>query len=107
MEISTAGQSLTDILQEVEQKIPELFCIGFIPPGGFSASRHLSKLLHGRLPELNIVVGCWGLSEKVHNNCETLLSGGATTHCAATLIETCDQIAQAMNPHIKLQPAPA
>jgi len=106
MEISTAGQSLTKVLQEVEQKIPELFCIGFIPPGGLSATRHLSKLLHGRLPELNIVVGCWGLSEKVHNNCETLLAGDVT-HCAATIIETRDQIARAMNPHIKLQPTPA
>ena len=105
MEISTAGQSLTKILQEVEQKIPELLCIGFIPPGGLSATRHLSKLLHGRLPALNIVVGCWGLSEKVHNDCETLLAGDAT-HCAATIIETCNQIARAMNPHIKLQPAP-
>ena len=106
MEISAAGQRLSEILHEVEQKSPELFCIGFIPPGGLSASRHLSKLLRGRLPGLNIVVGYWGLPEKVLNDRETLLAAGAT-HCAATLIETRDQLARAMHPHVKLQPAPA
>jgi hypothetical protein len=89
MEISPAGQRLSEILQEVEQKSPELFCIGFIPPSGLSASRHLSKLLHGRLPGLNIVAGYWGLPEKRHNDCEALLAAGAT-HCSATLIETRD-----------------
>jgi len=92
-----------EILQEVEQKTPELFCVGFIPPGGLSASRHVSKLLRARLPELTIVVGHWGLHEKVHNDREALLAAGAT-YVAATLIETRDQIAQAMHPHVKLSP---
>lgn len=106
MEISVGGQRLSEILQEVGQKSPELVCVGLIPPGGLSASRHLSKLLHGRLPGLNIVVGYWGLPEKVLNDREILLAAGAT-HCAATLIETRDLIAQAMHPHVKLQPASA
>jgi predicted PurR-regulated permease PerM len=106
MEISAAGQRLTEILQEVGQKSPELVCVGLIPPGGLSASRHLSKMLRVRLPELNIVMGYWGLPEKVLNDRETLLAAGVT-HCTATLIETRDQIVQAMHPHVKLQPAPA
>jgi predicted PurR-regulated permease PerM len=106
MEICTAGKRLSEILQEVERKTPALFCVGFIPPGGLSASRHLSKLLRARLPELTIVVGHWGLHEKVHNDREALLAAGAT-HVAATLIETRDQIAQAMHPHVKLQPEPS
>jgi len=103
MEISAAGKRLSEILQEVEQKTPALFCVGFIPPGGLSASRHLSRLLHARLPELTIVVGHWGLHEKVHNDREALLAAGAT-RVTATLLETRDQIAQAMHPHVKLQP---
>jgi predicted PurR-regulated permease PerM len=106
MEISAAGKRLSEILQEVEQKTPALFCVGFIPPGGLSASRHLSKRLRARLPGLTIVVGHWGLHEKVHNDREALLAAGAT-HVAATLIETRDQIAQAMHPHVKLQTDPA
>jgi hypothetical protein len=106
MEISAPGQRLSEILQEVERKSPELFCIGFIPPSGLSASRHLSKLLRGRLPALNIVAGYWGLPEKVHNDREVLLASGAT-HVAATLIETRDQIAQALHPHVRVQPDPA
>ena len=63
----------------------------------------LSKLLHVRFPELTIVVGHWGLHEKVQNDREALLAAGAT-HVAATLIETRDQIAQSTHPHVKLQP---
>ena len=103
MEISAAGKRLSEILHEVEEKVPALFCGGFVPPDGLSASRHLSKLLHARFPELTIVVGRWGLHEKVHNDREALLAAG-DTHVAATLIETRDQIAQAMHPHVKLQP---
>lgn len=103
MEISAAGNRLSEILREVERKTPALFCVGYIPTGGLSASQHVTKLLHARLPELAIVVGHWGLHEKIHTNRETLLAAGAT-HVAATLIETRDQIAQAMHPHVKLQP---
>lgn len=103
MEISAAGKRVSEMLQEVEQKTPALVCIGFIPPGGFSGSRHLSKLLRDRLPELNIVVGYWGLHEKVNDDRETLQAAGAT-HVAATLIEARDQIAEAIHPHVKLQP---
>ena len=103
MEVSAAGKRLSEILQDVKQKTPALFCVGFIPPGGLSASRHLSKLLHARLPELTIVVGHWGLLEKVHKDRETLLAAGAT-HVAATLSEARDQIAKATQPHVKLQP---
>jgi predicted PurR-regulated permease PerM/CheY-like chemotaxis protein len=103
MEIGAHGKRLSEILDEVEQKAPALFCIGFVPPGGLSACRHLTKLLHARIPELTIVVGHWGLHEKVHNDREALLAAGAT-HVAATLIETRDQIVQALHPHVKLQP---
>lgn len=103
MEINTTGKRLSEILREAEQKTPALFCVGFIPPGGLSACRHLSKLLHTRLPELTIVVGHWGLHEKVHNDRETLLAAGAT-HVAATLIEARDQIAQALYRRVKSQP---
>ena len=103
MEIGAAGKRLSEIPCEVERKTPALFCVGFIPPGGLSASRHLSKLLHARFPELTIVVGHWGLHEKVQHDREAFLAAGAT-HVAATLIETRDQIARAMHPNVKLQP---
>jgi len=106
MEISPTGKLVSEILKEVEQKPPQLFCVGFVAPRGLSSSRHVSKLLRSRLPELNIVVGYWGLPEKVHNDREVLLASGAT-HVAATLIETRDQIAQALHPHVKVQPDPA
>lgn len=103
MEIGATGQRLSEILQAVEQKDPELFCIGFVPPGGLSACRHLSRLLRGRLPELHTVVGYWGLPEKAQAEREALVAAGAS-HCAATLIETRDRIVQSTHPHIKLLP---
>jgi hypothetical protein len=99
-------ENLLRILRGPEQKTPTLFCMGLVPPGGLSACRHLSKLLRRRLPALNIVVGHWGLHEKIHNDRETLLAAGATL-VAATLVETCDLIAQTLHPHVKLQPDPS
>ena len=63
--------------------------------------RHVSKLLRARRPELTIVVGDLGLHENVRNEREALLAAGAS-HVAATLIETRDQIVQAMHPYVKL-----
>jgi predicted PurR-regulated permease PerM len=102
MEIGAAGKRLSEILQAVGGKTPAVFCVGYVPPGGFSTCRHLSRLLRARLPELTIVVGHWGLHEKVHDDREALLAAGAT-HVAATLIEARDHIAQALHPHVKLQ----
>jgi predicted PurR-regulated permease PerM len=106
MEIGDTGKHLSEILKDMEQKTPVLFCMGLVPPGGLSACRHLSKLLRRRLPELSIVVGHWGLHESIQNDRETLLAAGATI-VAATLIETRDQIAQALHPHVRPQPEPS
>lgn len=103
-EIIAAGRRLTDTLHDVEEKLPDLFCIGLLPPGGVSASRRLIKLLRSRIPALGVEVGYWGLPELVRDDCETLLAAGAR-HCAATLIETRDRIAMGTHPHGKLQPA--
>jgi predicted PurR-regulated permease PerM len=104
MGIADAGQALAEILRKVELEGPEMLCIGYIPPGGLSATRHISKLLRQRLPELTIVVGYWGLPEKAHQDRSALLEAGVT-HCTATLIETRDQIAKVLHPHVKLSPA--
>jgi hypothetical protein len=106
MEILPTSKIASEILHGVERMSPALFCVGFIPPGGLSASRWVSKLLRSRFPELNIVVGYWGLPEKVRDDQEALRSAGAT-NVTATLIETRNQIAQAMHPHVKLQTAAA
>jgi hypothetical protein len=106
MEIAPAGQRLSEILAELEQKTPAVFCMGLIPPGGLSACRHLCKFVHGRLPEMNIVAGYWGLPEKARGDCEVLMKAGAM-HCAATLIETREQIDRAVHPQVKVQLAPA
>jgi hypothetical protein len=104
VEVIPVGKKMAEVVQEVTQKHPELFCIGFIPPGGLSASRHLSKMLSTRMPELTIVVGLWGLQEKAQHDREGLLAAGAT-HVAATLSETRAEIARVMQPRVVLQPA--
>lgn len=106
IEITAGGRRLSEILEEAGEKTPELICIGCIPPGGLSASRHVSRLLHARFPELIIVVGHWGLHEKVRDDREILMAAGAT-HVTATLIETRDQIARALHPHVRPQSEPA
>jgi hypothetical protein len=106
LDIAAAGQSLPEILRKVELDGPEILCIGYVPPGGLSATTHISKLLRQRLPSLTIVVGYWGNPEKAHQDRAALVDAGVT-HCTATLIETRDQIAVATHPHVKFSPTPA
>jgi predicted PurR-regulated permease PerM len=104
VEMIPVGKQMADVVQEVAEKNPALFCIGFIPPGGLSATRHLSRMLRTRRPDLTIVVGLWGLQEKAQRDREGLLNAGST-QVAVTLSETREQIVRAMEPRAKLQPA--
>ena len=103
---SPAGGALSEVVKDIESKRPAVLCVGFVPPGGLSAARRLIKQLHTQQAELTIVAGHWGLLEKVGDARELLTDAGAT-HVTATLIEARDQITQAGNADVKLQPAKA
>jgi len=45
----------------VEKETSDIVCIAAIPPGAISHSRYLCKRIHGRFPNLRMLVGLFGL----------------------------------------------
>lgn len=54
--------SMEDMLKQVEQIAPQIVCVSALPPFAVSQARTLCKRLHGRLPDVTLIVGLWGFS---------------------------------------------
>jgi hypothetical protein len=77
MEMSRAGMLVSEVLAELDLHRPALLCIGAMAPGSLSQARHLCKRLRAQYPELEIVVGRWGLHDEKDADREHLLAAGA------------------------------
>jgi predicted PurR-regulated permease PerM len=62
----------------VRQQRPAAVCLAFMPSQGFAHVRFLCKRLRSSFPELQILVGCWGLMGDVDHARERLLHAGAS-----------------------------
>jgi hypothetical protein len=89
------GPSLltSEVAQLVDERRPALVCIGSVAPDGVSHTRHLCKRLRARCPDLNIVVGRFGLHDESADEQQQLLEAGAD-HIAATMRELARHIAE-------------
>jgi predicted PurR-regulated permease PerM len=87
MEVSRPGMLVAEVLAWVDLHRPALLCIGAVAPGGLSQARHLCKRLRSQYPELNIVVGRWGLHDEQDADRQHLLAAGAD-HVETTVLDT-------------------
>jgi predicted PurR-regulated permease PerM len=83
----------TEVVARVAQPFPTLLCIGAVAPGGLARTRYLCKRLRARFPDLPIVVGRWGETERAAENLALLRAEGIE-QVGTTLRETCDQVMQ-------------
>jgi predicted PurR-regulated permease PerM len=63
VEVLSAAGLASEMIARVREDNPDLICIAAVAPGGLAQVRYLSKRLHGRFPDLRIVIGRWGLRE--------------------------------------------
>jgi predicted PurR-regulated permease PerM len=87
MEVSRTGMLVAEVLAWVDLHRPALVCIAAVAPGGLSQARHLCKRLRSQCPELEIVVGRWGLHDEKDADCQHLLAAGAD-HVETTVLDT-------------------
>jgi hypothetical protein len=87
MEVSRTGMLTAEVVAWVGLQRPAVLCIGAVAPGGLSQARHLCKRLRSQCPELNIVVGRWGLHDEKDADCQQLLAAGAD-HVETTVLDT-------------------
>ena len=81
----------SEFLAAVEQGNPATVLIAGLPAGGLTHTYYLCKRLRARLPELNIIVGRWGLTEKVEQVRERALAEGAN-EMHTRILQTADAI---------------
>jgi predicted PurR-regulated permease PerM len=93
VEVSGTGMLTAEVAAWVDLRRPALLCIGTVAPGGLSQARHLCKRLRAQCPELEIVVGRWGLHDERDTDRELLLAAGAN-HVETTVLDTQRALAQ-------------
>ncbi len=60
VEVVAVATLASEILEQIEVKVPNVVLISAIPPGGLAHTRYLLKRIHARFPNLHVVVGRWG-----------------------------------------------
>jgi methylmalonyl-CoA mutase cobalamin-binding subunit len=53
--------SESEIVDLIEQHKPDVICLSATPPAASMHARYLCNRLRGRLPEMKLVVGLWGV----------------------------------------------
>lgn len=93
VEILGPSMLTSEVAQLVKERRPALVCIGSVAPGGVSHTRHLCKRLRARCPDLNLVVGRFGLHDESADEQRQLAEGGAN-HIAPTMLELARHVAE-------------
>ena len=92
-EISLAGVETlaSELVERVVTEEFHLVCISALPPGGLAHTRYLCKRLKSGRPEVQIIVGRWGLKGNSEGNEQQLQAAGADL-MATTLLESRSQL---------------
>jgi predicted PurR-regulated permease PerM len=91
LEILSATSLVSEIVEIVEERRPAAICIAALPPGGLAHTRHLSKRLRQRFPELKIIVGRWGSGPVLENRADWT---NYADYVATTLEESLRQLGE-------------
>lgn len=77
-EVLSAHTLSAEMLARVQEENPTLVCIAALPPEGMAHTRYLCKRLRTQFPELQVLVGCWGLTNDVEATQQRLAEAGAS-----------------------------
>jgi predicted PurR-regulated permease PerM len=95
-----------EMLERVEQTLPDAICISATPPGALIHARYLCKKLRSRFEEVPIVVALWDAQGDLQKATERLASVGANkvVTSAAGAIEELTRLRQPMLQGVSGQP---
>jgi predicted PurR-regulated permease PerM len=60
--VVSVTQLASEMLVTVEESKADLVCVSALPPAAVTHARYLCKRLQGKLPDVNVVIGLWGMS---------------------------------------------
>jgi predicted PurR-regulated permease PerM len=65
--VITPGVMVSEVVELIEEKSPDVLAIISIPPGGITHIRHVCKRVQSRFPDLRIIIGRLGLHDEYHD----------------------------------------
>jgi predicted PurR-regulated permease PerM len=95
--IASVTQLASEMVETVRNANADLVCVSALPPAAITHSRYLCKRLHGKLPEIEMVVGLWGTDKDLARARERI-SFVQSAQIAATFSQAIDQIMQLAQP---------
>jgi hypothetical protein len=86
----------SELVEAVEQKAAHVVVVPAMPPAAVAHSRYLCKRLHGRFPDVNMVVGLWTMKGdlKKARDRVTCIAGVQVSSTFAAALEQIGQLAQ-------------
>jgi hypothetical protein len=61
------GVMVSEVVELIKEKSPDVLAILSIPPGGIAHIRHVCKRVQARFPDLKIIIGRLGLHDEYHD----------------------------------------
>ncbi len=98
-----------EMLEMVEQSKAHTICVSAMPPAAVTHSRYLCKRLHGRFPDIKMIVGLWTARGDL-KKAKARLTCGEAVRLVSSLAQALEQIHQIAQPLILADsesPAPA
>lgn len=87
LEVIALETLTSELADRIAEDAPAIICIASLPPGGVAHARYLCKRLRNASPEIEIIVGRWGLQRNGKIERERLEQAGAS-FVTTTLLET-------------------
>lgn len=87
------------MVETVENLKADLVCVSALPPAAVTHARYLCKRLHGKLPDIAVVVGLWTFRGDLKSSKERI----ACVHSVqltSTLRQAMDQVHQLIQPRL-------
>jgi len=104
--VVSVTQLASEMIETVQNAKADVVCISALPPAAVTHSRYLCKRLHGKLPEIEMLVGLWNSGTDLKRARERI-SAVRSVQVASTFTQAIEQINQMAQPKIMNQTKPS
>jgi hypothetical protein len=89
----------SEMIDSVKNANADVVCISALPPAAVTHARYLCKRLHGKLPEIEMMVGLWNSGDDLKRARERI-AAVRSVQVAPTFAQALEQIHQMAQPKI-------
>lgn len=95
----SADSLASEMVDMVERTKAHIVCVSAMPPAAVAHARYLCKRIHGRFPDMDMLVGLWTFKSDIRK-AKSRIACSDTVHLVTTLDQAQDEIDQLAHSHI-------